>query len=358
MKTNLCIDCGISKSRNGIRCKSCAQKEVAKIKKIKGIKTFQPKRFNIDIDKISKMYIGTDITLNDIAKIYGCSVPTIGARLREGGINPSHKKYPYRRRTNNCLDCGRSIGAYHGSIRCRDCNGKSRIGKHFLNLDNNKIVEMYTIDKLSSTEIAKSLGCHHATIISTLSFMGIKRDFQIRKRFRVHLKNIGFKKGCKCRNNGKTYFKKGHKINVGRKMKPRSLQTRIKSSANLLGIKVEDWIGFSKNFYYGFDFTKRLRIYIKKRDKFICQSCGIKTQRLDVHHINYIKKDCSEINLISLCKSCHCRTNFNREYWENFLKMVMFNKMFFRKYLTFRNIKDVKTDIEHYIINQDLKRIK
>ena len=36
----------------------------------------------------------------------------------------------------------------------------------------------------------------------------------------------------------------------------------------------------------------------------------------------------------------------------------MFNKMFFRKYLTFRNIKDVKTDIEHYIINQDLKRIK
>ena len=85
MKTNLCIDCGISKSRNGIRCKSCAQKECAKINKIKGIKYPHPKMFNIDIKKISKMYMSPEMNIYKIAKIYGCSAPTISLRLREGG---------------------------------------------------------------------------------------------------------------------------------------------------------------------------------------------------------------------------------------------------------------------------------
>jgi len=41
----------------------------------------------------------------------------------------------------------------------------------------------------------------------------------------------------------------------------------------------------------------------------------INKKQLDVHHINYNKKNCDINNLVSLCRSCHMKTNFNREYW-------------------------------------------
>jgi hypothetical protein len=38
-------------------------------------------------------------------------------------------------------------------------------------------------------------------------------------------------------------------------------------------------------------------------------------EKLAVHHIDYVKENCSEINLIALCHDCHVKTNFNREQW-------------------------------------------
>jgi hypothetical protein len=45
--------------------------------------------------------------------------------------------------------------------------------------------------------------------------------------------------------------------------------------------------------------------------------CGLKSRfkKLDVHHIDYDKKNGDPRNLVSLCKSCHIKTNYNREYW-------------------------------------------
>jgi 5-methylcytosine-specific restriction endonuclease McrA len=39
---------------------------------------------------------------------------------------------------------------------------------------------------------------------------------------------------------------------------------------------------------------------------------------LDVHHIDYDRKNSSEDNLITLCRQCNIRANFNRGYWEEF----------------------------------------
>lgn len=55
-------------------------------------------------------------------------------------------------------------------------------------------------------------------------------------------------------------------------------------------------------------FSNRLRLKIKKRDKFICQSCGINTygdKMGHIHHIDGDKQNCSEDNLILLCATCH-----------------------------------------------------
>ena len=66
---------------------------------------------------------------------------------------------------------------------------------------------------------------------------------------------------------------------------------------------------------YPVQFNTILKERIRNRDGRICQACG-KTeeengQRLDIHHVDYDKKNLSDENFISLCFSCH-RKSFNR----------------------------------------------
>lgn len=56
---------------------------------------------------------------------------------------------------------------------------------------------------------------------------------------------------------------------------------------------------------------------IHDRDGRICQNCGT-DKNICVHHIDYDKENFSDENLITLCKSCNSKANFNREYWKNF----------------------------------------
>jgi hypothetical protein len=60
-----------------------------------------------------------------------------------------------------------------------------------------------------------------------------------------------------------------------------------------------------------------LRQAIRTRDHYTCQVCG-KYPAFDVHHIDYNKKNCEPENLITLCRSCHSKTQFHKEYWKNY----------------------------------------
>ncbi len=66
---------------------------------------------------------------------------------------------------------------------------------------------------------------------------------------------------------------------------------------------------------YGIEFNDELKNKIRNRDNFICQTCGKKQngRAHDVHHIDYNKKNNDPSNLITLCHSCHMKTNSNRE---------------------------------------------
>jgi len=44
-----------------------------------------------------------------------------------------------------------------------------------------------------------------------------------------------------------------------------------------------------------------------------------------VHHIDYNKKNCNLDNLITLCINCHAKTNYNREYWKEYLSILLNN---------------------------------
>ena len=83
-----------------------------------------------------------------------------------------------------------------------------------------------------------------------------------------------------------------------------------------------NWInGSSTGTYKGF--TDGVKKRIKERDNHICMVCQKVTNKLAIHHIDYNKHNSHETNLISLCYSCHPKTNFNREEWEIFFKELI-----------------------------------
>lgn len=68
---------------------------------------------------------------------------------------------------------------------------------------------------------------------------------------------------------------------------------------------------------YGAEWNNGLKEYVRQRDGYICQLCGEQEngRSHDVHHINYVKIDNRPENLVTLCKSCHGQTNYDRDYW-------------------------------------------
>jgi hypothetical protein len=107
--------------------------------------------------------------------------------------------------------------------------------------------------------------------------------------------------------------------NKGKKYKSpkQSLVTSGSNNPNWKG-----GISFEK---YGQDWTDDLKDSIRKRDNYTCQECRILQDELDefikvldVHHIDYNKYNLNPKNLITLCRSCHAKTSFNRDYWINY----------------------------------------
>ena len=76
-----------------------------------------------------------------------------------------------------------------------------------------------------------------------------------------------------------------------------------------------------KNLLYPDWYNTKIRNSIRSRDKHTCQLCSRKGTNfnLEVHHINYQKPDCKELNLITLCNPCHKSTNKTRHYWYKLL---------------------------------------
>jgi len=76
---------------------------------------------------------------------------------------------------------------------------------------------------------------------------------------------------------------------------------------------------------YGLEFNDKFKEQIRKRDGYKCQECcefqgklcdskGRK-YKLIVHHIDFNKKNNDSNNLISVCRQCHTKTQYNRLFW-------------------------------------------
>jgi len=74
------------------------------------------------------------------------------------------------------------------------------------------------------------------------------------------------------------------------------------------------WNGGSSNFPYSFDFNEKLKGKIKLRDGYVCKNCS-SNKDLTIHHIDYNKLNSNTNNLVTLCRSCNAKANFNREFY-------------------------------------------
>lgn len=81
---------------------------------------------------------------------------------------------------------------------------------------------------------------------------------------------------------------------------------------------------------YHFKFNSKFKNLIRKRDNQICMLCGVHREKLKlplaIHHIDYDKFNTIEENCVSLCFSCHAKTNVNRKSWIKFFHNVLSSK--------------------------------
>lgn len=102
-------------------------------------------------------------------------------------------------------------------------------------------------------------------------------------------------------------------------------------SSRMLGGGNSNWLGGKSFEPYCPSFNKKLKVTVKSRDGNCCQLCGIHNDEnfsgngysLSIHHIDYDKFNNSLSNLISLCNSCHGKTNYNRNIWKEELSALL-----------------------------------
>jgi 5-methylcytosine-specific restriction endonuclease McrA len=153
------------------------------------------------------------------------------------------------------------------------------------------------------------------------------------KQMRNSLTNPGYKDGrtlktyfCKC---GKELSGYRHKKCPNCSVKGRTITKvwakKISKKAKIrLSISENNpnWKGGISFEEYGKEFDNSLKEQVRFRDKYKCQICGCSqlenSKQLDVHHKDYDKKNNNMNNLISLCRSCHIQTNYDRNYWTNY----------------------------------------
>ncbi len=141
---------------------------------------------------------------------------------------------------------------------------------------------------------------------------GKKTSEETKKKLSEHFKGVPLSEETK---------RKMSKVRMGHLV---SEETREK----FIGEKNPAWNGGTSFLPYSPEWTDDLKQSIKDRDNNECQNpyCKQNTEKLDVHHINYNKQDCSQFNLITLCGSCNVRANANRKEWERFYKKIVWSK--------------------------------
>jgi hypothetical protein len=149
------------------------------------------------------------------------------------------------------------------------------------------------------------------------------RKFCSSKCFNQYQKYIGFP-NIKLWNN---LQQTNNEIKKQRSITITKIMSDIKEKHNasiLRNIKHPLWQWGISYIPYSETFNKQFKKIIILRDN-NCLVCG-KNNHLHVHHIDYDKLNSIKENCVTLCNSCHSKTNFNRTQWIEFFHSLLIEK--------------------------------
>jgi len=181
-----------------------------------------------------------------------------------------------------------------------------------INIDYEELKELYVNKKLTLKECGYKLRCSDRTAHRRLR----EYNIPVRTNSESHI-NIKYPNRKRP-----PLFTKEHrrKMSESRKGEGNSMYGRR-------GGNCPNWQGGISFEPYSPEFNRQLKELIRNRDNYQCQICGMpeceNIYKLHIHHIDYNKKNLNPINLISLCTSCHTKTNYKREYWEAYFRRVL-----------------------------------
>jgi len=220
---------------------------------------------------------------------------------------------------------------------------KPNLNKLYRNKD--WMYKQYIVSGQSMNGIAKMVGCQVTTISYWLMRHGIKKK---KSSGRQKKNEKGYKHRCKhC---GKTFFFRDGRERIYCSKKCNGLAQRnrtiIVCQQCKKGVEIRtkeiiyghgrfcsrecwyrwetgenavNWRGGVSP--YSYEFNKEFKRMIRKRDRYKCAVC--EKRALCVHHIDYDKTNTVPENCITLCRSCHSKTNCkNREYWTERLSPI------------------------------------
>lgn len=206
-----------------------------------------------------------------------------------------------RKRVYYCIEknCNKTVTGKNR--RCKSCETKRR----------------YSLNLMNNTGMLGRKHSEKSKKKSRVSNLGQKRSDLTKKRLSESHKNqIPWIKN------------KHHSEKTKKKIRNSNWHTNLKAENHW------NWQDGKSFEPYPLGWTKTFKEQIRYRDGYKCQICGKPEveccRKLDVHHIDYNKENLGLDNLISLCCSCHMKTNGNRKYWKKYL-MESNNGKQFRK---------------------------
>ena len=252
-----------------------------------------------NIDKIIiKEYINNKKSLKEIANILGVCKSTVYRRLKKNKIVRRNKKESIDNYYLNHYSWSKGLTKYEhkGLASTSRFQSELRKGKTW--------EELYGKEK---AKLAKQR--------ASKSKIGIKRKpFTLEHRKRISKARIGMKFPKHSE-----FMKKN---NPTTRKEIRELFSKMR-----IGKGNHQWQGGISFEPYDKKFNNQFKRAIRKRDNKICMLCGIHreklTRALNIHHINYNKLLTIPQNCISLCLSCHIKTNGNREHWIKFFQSLL-----------------------------------
>lgn len=276
-----CKECGkeINKYHKSLRCRKCANFKVNN-ERIRIKKQYYCKLCNKEITRNSKSGMCGSCSCKEKLKNKR-NHPMFGKKF-DYKPRPKMKGKPAWNKGNKkikyCIECNKILGDLR-STRCKSCNRKN-----------------ITLSDETKKKICKTM--KKKIKEGTYTGYTFKKGNSISKGI---VRSEEYK-------NKMSLVKKGYKHTDEAKEK----MSNSKKGTLLLD-KNPNWQGGKSFEPYNIDWTNSLRRSIRERDNYLCRIC--KNKGSCVHHIDYNKKNCNTDNLITLCRKCHVKTNFKRDFW-------------------------------------------